>query len=86
MHDGYYLPKVIQRVCKACKKEARLIEKQDPNLFAESVRVPELVSELDVIADKKAQEESQQQVVWTEQILQNKPKNKNKKKRGGRSA
>ena len=55
VHNGYYLSKVVQRVCKTCKNRAHEANKQDPNLFAETVFVPEIVSELDVLAEKKAE-------------------------------
>ena len=50
VHDKFYLPKISRKECITCKKESEKVFKQDHNLFAETVSVPELVIQLDEIA------------------------------------
>ena len=48
------MPKSVQRVCLTCQRESNEIVRQDGNLFAETVSVPELVAELDELAETRA--------------------------------
>ena len=50
IHKMFYLSKVSKRECTTCKIESDQEFRQDRNLFAETVSVPELVQQLDDLA------------------------------------
>lgn len=58
IHEGYFLPKSIQRVCISCQKQATEVSEQDGNLFAETISVPEILTELDALAEVKKKTEA----------------------------